>query len=287
MPQIRRKAMGTLESHRDELTPFYVEWLKSGTDQQKMTAISQFGWWIKPEVKLPQLPAIGAILTDPKESEELREAAAQSIANMGPSAHQYYMDLLKLADTTEEVSFGNLLNTLCQHPFQAGLVTDKELLYRVALRLASDRDQWPRGYGMNMLVGMPLEDFHLVADQVIHVIEGKDPDWTSYSAPQQDVGPAIALLASLNIKEGLDYALRIPELRPRSKAMFCHRATWMALSAYGAAAKGALEQYHDSLKHRNFRRAQRLYEAMVKAVEGDTRPPRKLISMQEAIAAGK
>ncbi len=287
MPQIRRMAMGALGSHREELTPFYVEWLKNGTDQQKMTAISQFGWWIKPEVKLPQLPAIGAVLTDPKESEELREAAAQSIAYMGPPAQKYYMDLLKLADTTEEVSFGKLLNTLCEHPFQSDLVTDKELLYRVALRLASDRDQWPRGYGMDMLVGMPLEDFHLVADKVIHVIEGKDPDWTSYSAPQQDVGPAIALLGSLNIKEGLDYALRIPELRPKSKAMFCHRATWVALSAYGSAAKDALDQYHKGLKDRNFKRARGLYKAMVKEVEGDTRPPRKLISMQEAIAAGK
>jgi len=206
---------------------------------------------------------------------------------MGPPAQKYYMDILKLADTTEDVSFGKLLHTLCEHPFQAGLVTDKELLYRVALRLASDRDQWPRGYGMDMLVGMPLEDFHRVADKVIHVIEGKDPDWTSYSAPQQDVGPAIALLGSLNIKEGLDYALRIPELRPKSKAMFCHRATFMALSAYGSAAEGALDQYHAGLKDRNFKCARGLYEAMVKAFEGNTLPPRKLISMQEAIAAGK
>lgn len=287
MPQIRRKAMGALESHREELTPFYVEWLKNGTDQQKMTAVSQFGWWIKPEVKLPQLPAIGAILTDPEESEELRKAAAESISHMGPPAQKYYMEILKLADATEEVSFGKLLNTLCEHPFQAGLVTDKELLYKAALRLASDRDQHPRGYGMDMLVGMPLEDFHLVADKVIHVIEGKDPDWTSYSAPQQDVGPAIALLGSLNIREGLDYALRIPELRPKSKAMFCHRATWVALSAYGSAAQGALDQYDKTLKDRNFKRARGLYEAMVRAVEGDPLPPRKLISMQEAIAAGK
>lgn len=287
MPQIRRKAMGALESHREELTPFYIEWLESGTAQQKMTAISQFGWWIKSEVKLPHLSAIAAVLIDPEASEELRKTAAESISHMGPPAQKYYMDILKLADTTEEVGFGKLLHTLCEHPFQEGLVTDKELLYRVAMRLAADRDQWPRGYGMDMLAGMPLEDFHLVADKVIHVIEGKDPDWTSYSAPQQDVGPAIALLGSLNIKEGLDYALKIPELRPKSKAMFCHRATWVALSAYGSAAKDALEQYQKSLKDTNFKRARGLYEAMVKAVEGDPNPPRKLISMQEAIAAGK
>jgi hypothetical protein len=61
----------------------------------------------------------------------------------------------------------------------------------------------------------------------------------------------------------------------------------MALSAYGAAAKGALDQYHSTLKSRDFKRARGLYLAMVKAVEGDTRPPRKLISIQEAIAAGK
>jgi hypothetical protein len=264
-----------------------VEWLESGTAQQKMTAVSQFGWWIKPEVKLPQLSAIGAILTDPSESEELRKTAAESISHMGPPAQKYYMDVLKLADTTEDVSFGKTLHTLCANPFKAGLVTDKELLYKVALRLASDRDQHPRGYGMDMLAGMPLEDFHRVADKVIYVIEGKDPDWTSYSAPQHDVGSAIALLGSLNIKEGLDYALRIPEFRPKSKAMFCHRATWVALSAYGAAAKETLKQYQSGLKQTNFKKANNLYQAMVKAVEGDPNPPRKLISMQEAIAAGK
>jgi hypothetical protein len=287
MPQIRRKAMGALESHREELTPFYIEWLESGTAQQKMTAISQFGWWIKPEVKLPHLSAIAAVLTDPDASEELRKTAAESISHMGPPAQKYYMDILKLADTTEDVSFGKVLQTLCEHPFQAGLVTDKELLYKVALRLAGDRDQHPRGHGMSMLVGMPLEDFHLVADKVIYVIEGKDPDWTSYSSPQHDVGSAITLLASLNIKEGLDYALRIPDFRPKAKAMFCHRATWVALSAYGSTAKEALEEYHKSLKHKDFKRATGPYKEMLKAVEGDTRPPKKLISMAEAIAAGK
>jgi hypothetical protein len=287
MPQIRRKAMGALESHRQELTPFYVEWLKNGTAQQKMIAVSQFGWWIKSDVKLPQLPAIAAILTNPKEPEEVRRAAAESIAYMGKPAQKYYMDVLKLADTTEDVGFGKILNTLCDKPFQAGLVTDKKLLYKVALRLASDRDQGPRGQGLEMLAGMPLEDFHLVADKVIYVIEGKDPDWTSYSAPQQDIGPAIALLASLNIKEGLDYAMRVSEFRPKAKAMFCHRATWVALSAYGSAAKETLELYHKGLQHKEFKRATGPYKEMLQAVEGDTRPPRKLISMKAAIAAGK
>lgn len=287
MPQIRRMAMGTLESHRNELTPSYAEWLKTGTDQQKMTAISQYGWWIKPEVKLPHLPAIAAILTDPKASEELRGAAAETVAHMGPPAQKYYMEILKLADATEEVNFGRHLNTLCEHPFKAGLVTDKELLYKVALRLAGDREQHPRGYGMSMLVGMPLEDFHRVADKVLYVIEGKDPDWTSYSAPQHDIGSAITLLGSLNIKEGLDYALRVPDFRPKAKAMFWHRATWIGLSAYGSAAKGALEEYHKTLKSRDFKRATGEYKKMLQAVEGDANPPRKLISMQEAIAAGK
>ncbi|MFO7906712.1 MAG: hypothetical protein ACQESR_16885 [Planctomycetota bacterium] len=48
-----------------------------------------------------------------------------------------------------------------------------------------------------MLLGMPIEDFHLVADTIIEVIEGKDPNWTSYHNPQHDFAPAIQLLASL------------------------------------------------------------------------------------------
>lgn len=287
MPQIRRKAAGSLGEHREELTPSYIKWLKSGTTAQKQLAIGQYGWWIKLEEKLPQLPAIGAILTNPNEPEELRKAAANSLAHMGKDALKYYMDILKLLDSSGDQGLGKALSTLSAHPFKDGLVTDKELLYRVALGLGGNKDQGPRGQGMRMLVGMPLEDFHLVVDRIRYILEGTDPNWTSYSGPQNDVAPAIMVLASLNIKEGLDYALQIFELRPKAKHMFRYRATWLALGAYGTNAKDALKRYN--VQHNNrtdYGRGTGAYKAMLKQIESDTNPG-KLISMEEAIAAGK
>jgi len=287
MPQIRRKAGGAMGEHRKELTPSYIKWLKSGTTEQKMLAIGQYGWWIKLEEKLPQLPAIAAILTDPKETEELRKAAANSVVHMGDGAKKYYMDILKLLDSSGDQSLGKALTTLSRNPFKEGLVKDKEVLYRVALELAGHKEQGQRGQGMHMLVGMPLEDFHLVVDKIKYILEGTDPNWTSYSAPQNDIAPAIMVLASLNIKEGLDYALQIFELRPKAKHMFRYRATWISLGAYGANAKEALKRYNVQHKNRTeYGRGTGAYKAMLKQIEDD-KSPSKMISLAEAIAAGK
>jgi hypothetical protein len=287
MPQIRRRAIGALGSHREELTPKYVEWLKNGTDEQKLTAISQYGWWIKPDVKLPHLNAIAGILTDPKQSIELRKAAAGSVAYMGETAQKYYPDILALADSTGDMGLGKALAALCAHPFQAGLVKDKDALYRVATQLVDDREQGMRGIGFKMLFGMPLEDFAPFAEKIDMVIKGDNPTWTSYSNPGNDVAPAVKLLASLNIKEGIDMALKIYDSRPKGKHMFRLSATWDALAAYRGNAKAALAQYQEKFgKDKNYGRHHRSYLKVVKMIEGDSAPP-KLISMQQALAAHK
>lgn len=289
MPQIRRKAIASLGSHRKQLTPTYIKWLESGTAEQKKIAISQYGWWIKPEKKLAQLPAIAAIMANPDEPRELRKAAAGSIAYMGKPAVKYYMDMLKLEATPGSSGVAKYLLVLCPNPFKSGVVTDKDLLYKVALRLAGSRSEGGRKVAMNMLVGMPLEDFHRVAEKVLYVIEGKDPRWTSANSPQNDVGPALRVLASLNIKEGIDHALKVFDYRPKAKGSFVLQAVWTGLAAYGANAREALETYQNSKRHsknKNYGRLQGKYVAMVKAVRNGKTPP-KLISMAEAIAAGR
>jgi hypothetical protein len=286
MPQIRRGAGGNLGAHREKMTPTYEQWLRSGTPEQKLLAIGQYGWWIKPEQKLPMLPAIAAILTNPQESEEVRKEAAGSIAHMGAPAKTYYMDILKLVDETEDLSMGKSLSELSANPLKEGLVTDKEMLYRVALKLAGDREQVSRGQGINMLMGMPIEDFHLVVGRIIEVIEGKDPDWTSYHNPQHDFAPAIELLASFNIKEGLDYAINIEQLRPKAKHSFRMLAQWKCFSAYGGNAKAALaDAKANSRQPLDSGRHARQARAMMQDVETGKTPP--LISLDEAKAKGR
>ena len=134
---------------------------------------------------------------------------------------------------------------------------------------------------------MPLKDFHRFIEKIDAVIKGDNPTWTSYSNPGNDVTPAVILMASLNIKEGLDYALKIYDSRPKGKAMFRMRATWSALSAYKGNAKEALKQYQEKFgKDKNYGRHHGKYLAMVKLIEGDNSPV-KLITLKEAIAAGR
>lgn len=290
MPQIRRKAIGALGAHRAEMTPTYVKWLKGGNAEEKMVALGQYGWWIKPADKLSQLDVIGAILTNPDEPDELRKAAAGSIAYMGDPAKKYYLDILRLVKATDDLDLCKGLGVLSAHPFQEGLIKEKEdieLAYDLAYRLTGDRDQGKRGIGFKMLFGMPLKVFHRFVDRIDYVFKGEDPTWTSYSNPSHDVASAVMWLASLNIREGLDLCGKVMDSRPRGKHMFRHRATWMALGSYGGNAKEALKAYQKTLgEGKTFGRHQKSYLAMVKGIE-DAKSAPKLISMKEAIAAGK
>ncbi len=134
---------------------------------------------------------------------------------------------------------------------------------------------------MKMLAGMPLEDFHLVADKVMHVGEDKDRTYHSYHNPLIAVKPAIAVLAKLNIEEGLQMALDINKTR-YGKGSFKRKACWSGLSLYGGNAAGALAKLKARYKgNTDFGRHTPKYNAMVKAIEQD-KAPKKMISLQEA-----
>ena len=96
--------------------------------------------------------------------------------------------------------------TLCATPFKEGLVTDKPLFYQAALKLVDHKRQSGRTSGLRLLAEVPLDDFHIVADKVQHIIEDKDPTYHSYHN-QGPRGVAVDILVALNIAEGLDYLL--------------------------------------------------------------------------------
>lgn len=294
LPQVRRGAIGHLGKYRDELEPTWVNYLKEGTPEQKELAISQYGWWHPIEKRLPQLDAIGAILRDPAMPVDVRIAAAGSLAYMGEAARKYYPDIVKLLTEDKpddpfqlsDMGIGKNLNVLCSTPFASGLVPDKKVHYTAALKLIRHKRQHARAEGLRMLRGIPLEDFHLVADDVLHVIADDDPTYHSYHNPTGPIAAAIAILAELNIKEGLDYALLIGK-NPSGKGSFRALATWDCLAAYGGNAKDALKQYQERTDNRtDWGRHTGSYNKMLKAIEED-KNPQKLISLEEAIQAGK
>jgi hypothetical protein len=294
LPQVRRQAVGTLVSRRKDLGATWIKYLKQGTTKQKHLAISQYGWWIPIELRLPQLDAIGAILRDTKAPLDLRIDAAGSVSHMGEPAQKYYMDIIKLIalDKPKDIfgeidgALGKSANTLCKNPLSDELVTDKTLFYKTALKLADNKRQGARASGLSMLAGIPVEDFHLVADKVLHVINDQDGTYHAYHNPGAAVTAGIGILADLNIKEGIGLALDI-EKNPSGKHSFKMKATWAVLAKYGANAKDALEIYKVRSDNRtNYGRLTGAYNAMLKAVEKDI-SPNKLITLEEAKKAGE
>jgi hypothetical protein len=294
LPQVRRAAGGALGARRETLGATWIRYLKEGTPKQKSLALGQYGWWIPIEQKLPQIDDIGAILRNTKAPLDLRVEAANSVCYMGEPAYKYYMDVIELIneakpnDTFGEVDgdLGKAANALCSEPLPKGLVTDKAAFYKAALRLADNKRQGARASGLSMLAGMPVEDFHLVADKVIHVINDEDGTYHAYHNPGSAVTAGIGILADLNIKEGLDLALEI-ENNPSGKGSFKMKATWAVLAKYGANAKDALKVYKERIGDRtDFGRHTGAFKAMIQAIEQD-KAPKKLITLEEAKNAGK
>ncbi len=295
IPQVRRGASGTLVQRRDKLLPMWVKYLKEGTSKETALAIGQYGWWIPIKDRLPPTEEIGAILRDPNEKLAVRVAAAGALAHFGKPAQKFYPDIVKLiAEDRPDDTFGDIdgalgksLGLLSKTPFTDGLVKDKELHRKVALKLANHKRQGVRADGLRMLADIPLEDFHKVADIVMHIIEDKDPTYHSYHSPGGPVGAAITILANLNIKEGIPLTLAVLDTES-GKWGFKVRMVAATLPKYGANAKEALKtiQADKRLKGVEKSKFSGPWSNMVKIIEGDNHP-RKLISLEEAMKAGK
>ncbi len=297
IPQVSRHAIGSLVPKGEELTPTWIKYLREGTSKQKALAISQHGWWVPIEKKLPRLDDIGAVLRDTDEELDVRVAAAGSICFMGEPAQKYYMDMVRLiAEERPNDRFGDVdwalgdcLNRLCNTPFTSGLVTDKKVFYKAALKMADNKRQHVRAFGMQMLADMPKEDFHLVADTVMHLAQNNDPGYHSYHSPGLYVGGAIKVLARANVEEGIPLALAMLD-EPSGKWSFKLGAVLETLLEYGPGAKEAVEKLRVDPRLKTIEtdtnRFGVAFKALVKAVEED-KGQRKLVPFEEAKKAGK
>jgi len=154
-----------------------------GSNLERQTAVGYFGWGCPKETALAHLDEVGSVLRNQKEDPWVRAAAASVLCLYGEPVQKYYWDMVKLAAEDKpgdpfgdiDWSVGASINKTCADPFEAGLVKDKALHYEVALKLADNKRQHVRADGLRMLAGMPLEDFHLMADKVMYVIEDKSP----------------------------------------------------------------------------------------------------------------
>ena len=103
--------------------------------------------------------------------------------------------------------------------------------------------------------------------------------------------PAISILADLNIKEGIDMAMKIMDMSS-FKHIFRIKTRWECLAMYGGNAKAQVLELRKAIEN-NGRGGMKLlgrnraaWDAMEKAVMED-KNPKKLITLEEARNAGK
>jgi len=294
-PQVTRRAAWTLRDREGGFIPKLVGLLDHGTQTERISAIGFFGYECPEPWAAAQVERLGAILRDHNEAPKVRAAAADALSWRGDAAYPYYAAMLRLVVDDEpgdplrliDVSAGKSLVNLCDNPFEAGLVTDKDLFYAAALKLAGHKRQSARGYGMRMLRGMPAEDFGRVGDEVRHVVLNRDPTYHSYHNPGSAVQPGVFLLAELNIREGLPWTMQVLE-DPSGKYGFKVRAVLQSLSAYGVHARPLFEQIRSDPKKQNWSRGKfsPSWRQLVEAVESGRKQSEELIPFEQAMRAG-
>lgn len=290
-PQARIRAVRTLRDRGTDFVPEIVELLEQGNKLQRMSALEYFGAECRPDQAYAIIEKIGAILRNKGEDSELRAKAASTLSALGSRAHVYYNDMLQLIVDEEaddpfrdiDQSLSRSLNQLSSTPYGSGLITDEDLFYAAASKLLVHKRQHARSEGIKMLSEIPITDFKIMADQIIYIIEDEDRTYHSYHGWQHTIGPAIKILANLNIEEGIDYALGVLD-RKGGKWGFKVRMVCAALPPYGANAKDALAQLRadERLEGVETSKFSWPWNNMVKAIEQDKEPER-LISLEEAL----
>lgn len=290
-PQVRGRAVWTLRERDPDFITVIADMLESGSPLQRQSALEYFDYKCPPEQALPHLEVVGAILRNKDEDVKLRAKAASTLAAHGEAAYDYYEDLLQLIVDEEpddyfkdiDQSVGRSLNQLCNTPYSSGLVKNKELFYAAADKLMLHKRQHARGDGINMLQEIPLEEFPKMANQIIRIIDDKDNTYHSYHAWQGSIGPAINILANLNIEEGIDYAIGVLD-REGGKWGFKVRMLCAALPKYGANAKEALARLRadERLKNIENDKFRGIWLSMVKQIEED-KNPKPLVTLEEAL----
>jgi hypothetical protein len=290
-PQVRRRAAWTMRDRKGDFLGKIEKMILKGTDLEQESAIGFFGYRCPTDWALPRIKTIGKVLRDPAENMEVRSAAASTLCWYKPQGQAYYNDMLRLVlEDKPGDSFGLInhsiaitLERVSENPFGDGLVTDKDLFYKVAHKLSQHPRLGARGASLQMLVHMPAEDFPKVADVVRSTFLNGDPSSHSYSTAGVTLRPGGQLLARLGIKEGPEWAVDV--LRTGDgKGSFKANGVISVLTAYGANSKLAVEEIKadptlEGLLTRG--RWSKGWNAAVKAVESG-KGAKPMISFEEA-----
>jgi hypothetical protein len=312
-PAVREKAVGQMtklsDRHGEKCTLKILEFYKKGNIQDKITALGYFKGRCNPEVAMANEKWLVSIVKDEKENIKVRVAAAESLLGWGfkNSGYKYFEDYLKLTHAKRskpdpfgyvDISISRVIgqvmkgaeknNNLARKKdksFKAKpLTSDKELIYKTALKFLDHKRQDVRGNGINLLKSISIEDFYIVGDKLMHVLHNRDKGYHSYSGTLNSTG--IGILADLNIEEGLGM-LEYGIFKGGGKWSFKYTALMRALPKYGKNAEPYLAKFE---AHRSINkpgdRFTPAWQATVKKIK-DSKVTKKLMSAKEAIEYGK
>jgi len=319
-PLIRRSAAWKLlKFKRDELLPLIQKRLKEKSGVSSLTGVSRF--WDKHPALFDE---VAAILRDKSVALDMRCAAAGTLGGAawaryvepeedfgkadfyeGGQLHKpalkYFSDLVKAVADDEKNDPWGLLDAAAGgalaglgDPYKQKLIKDKPLFYKAINKLLSHKhSSGARNSGMTLIAdSMPIEDFHYVADMVVHAARGTDRSYTVYRGDNcTEVG--VKLLWRFNIQEAVEVCLDSFPTATRGK----ERARRIALfESFGANAKPYLPRLRDALKKdpnnkpegstKDISLNQAEVEKFIQGIEKSTNP-RKTISLKEAKQAGQ
>lgn len=227
------------------------------------------------------------IIRDTKEDLWVRNRALDALSRIGESSRKYIPELLEMlvGDLPEdhrrhlELNIAWAITNMAEKPIHEKY--DKELVFAAAKKLLSHPRMRGRIEGMKLIKDIGFDDFHLFADQIVHVIRNKDPKYTTY----QGDGPSkygLYLLDRLNIKEGIDLGIETiyPGIWGQKYRISGKSGRIEYLKRFGANAKPYLEKMKAQLGEKNKEAV-----AAYKAIE-ESKVVRKLITLEEAKKTG-
>ncbi len=208
LPPVRLEAARTLAAREAELGAAVLDLLAQGRREQRIGALHALRHMEVPAAAGPLL----SIVLDAGDDPWIRELAVGTLAGMD-AARPHAPELLRLlVRETPDDPFRNLdlalgralVQLLEPDPYAHDL--DWDLFHEAVLTLLDHPHMWARSSGMTLIRNLPLDEFHRVADKVVHVIRDEDLTYTSYHADgHRQAG--LELLNRLNIREVLELAV--------------------------------------------------------------------------------
>lgn len=281
-PLVRRRAADELATRNGEFIDKLVLMLK-GSRNEKIGACHALTK--QKEKAAPAIKGLMTIFRNSKEDLWLRHHALYAFSQIGEPARVHVPELLEMLagnlpkDQRRhlELYIAWAITGLAEKPYAEKY--NKDLVFTVARKLLAHPHMRGRIEGMKFIQDIGLEDFHLFAAQIIHVIRNKDPEYYTYHYDR----PAkfgLELLERLNIKEGMELCVETiyPGIWGQYYRIKGKHGRLAYIQRYGANAKSFIPL----LKKLKLGAAG---DEAIKAIEKST-VTRELLTIKEAIKAG-